>query len=147
LYKEAYSAAQQRELDAYRRTFTCNVCNGKRLTKESLAVRINEQNINDIVNLDIEQCLEFFKEFPATLNTNERIIADLISKEICNRLQFLLDVGLPYFSLNRPIITLSGGEAQRIRLASQIGSQLVGITYVLDEPSIGLHQHNKPKLI
>jgi excinuclease ABC subunit A len=97
--------------------------------------------------MDIEQCHALFKNFPEQLNQSSRIIGELIANEISNRLQFLLDVGLPYFSLSRPIVTLSGGEAQRIRLASQIGSQLVGITYVLDEPSIGLHQHDNYKLI
>jgi len=147
VYNEAYSVIQQKELDTYRKTYVCNICNGKRLNKESLSVLISNHSIDDIVTLDIEQCLDFFINLSSNLDKNDKIIAELISKEICNRLQFLLDVGLPYFSLNRTIVSLSGGEAQRIRLASQIGSQLVGITYVLDEPSIGLHQHDNNKLI
>ena len=147
LYNDAYSTTQQKELDAYRREYICDVCNGARLCAESLAVKIGDKNIYDITNLDIEQSLEYFTTFHTNLKANESVIAKLITKEICDRLSFLIDVGLPYFTLSRPINTLSGGEAQRIRLASQIGSQLVGITYVLDEPSIGLHQHDNHKLI
>jgi excinuclease ABC subunit A len=147
LYNDVYSTSQQRELDAYRREYLCDTCNGARLKPESLAVKIDGRNINDIVNLDIEQNLEYFNNFHKNLKHNDSVIAKLITKEISDRLSFLIDVGLPYFTLNRPVNTLSGGEAQRIRLASQIGSQLVGITYVLDEPSIGLHQHDNHKLI
>jgi excinuclease ABC subunit A len=147
LYDDAYSNTQQKELDAYRREYVCDTCNGARLRAESLAVKIDGKNIFDITNLDIEQSLEYFKDFHTKLKINESVIAKLITKEICDRLSFLLDVGLPYFTLSRPISTLSGVEAQRIRLASQIGSQLVGITYVLDEPSSGLHQHDNHKII
>ena len=147
LYDDAYSTAQQKELDNYRKEYLCSACNGSRLNPSSLAVLIGGKNINDIVNLDIEQSLEYFTNFHKDLNAGQSTISKLITKEICERLSFLIDVGLPYFSLSRPISTLSGGEAQRIRLASQIGSQLVGITYVLDEPSIGLHQHDNYKLI
>ncbi|MDR0927694.1 MAG: excinuclease ABC subunit UvrA [Ignavibacteria bacterium] len=147
LYNDAYSSTQQRELSEYRIVSQCPTCNGTRLKQESLAVKIAGYGVNDIVTLDVEQCLDFFKEFDNKLSKQDRQIATLITKEIKDRLQFLLNVGLPYFSLNRTVTSLSGGEAQRIRLASQIGSQLVGITYVLDEPSIGLHQHDNYKLI
>jgi excinuclease ABC subunit A len=147
LYDDAYSASQQKELEVYRREYPCVACNEARLKPESLAVKINGKNIYEIAKLDIEQSLKYFKNFHKNLKTNDSVIAKLITKEICDRLSFLIEVGLPYFTLNRPINTLSGGEAQRIRLASQIGSQLVGITYVLDEPSIGLHQHDNYKLI
>ena len=147
LYDDAYSVSQQKELESYRREYSCNVCNEARLKPESLAVRIDDKNIYQVANLDIEESLIYFENFHKKLKTNDSVIAKLITKEICDRLSFLINVGLPYFTLNRPINTLSGGEAQRIRLASQIGSQLVGITYVLDEPSIGLHQHDNYKLI
>lgn len=147
LYDDAYSISQQKELDTYRREYVCSACNEARLKPESLAVRIGDKNIYEIANLDIEQSLKYFENFHKNLKENDSVIAKLITKEICDRLSFLVNVGLPYFTLNRPINTLSGGEAQRIRLASQIGSQLVGITYVLDEPSIGLHQHDNYKLI
>ena len=146
-YTDTYDIKKQKELDDYRNEFTCSSCNGKRLNPVSLAVQIGDHTIDDIVSLDIEECREFFKSLPDKIASRDKIVASIISKEISDRLQFLLDVGLPYFSLNRPVSTLSGGEAQRIRLASQIGSQLVGITYVLDEPSIGLHQHDNYKLI
>jgi len=147
LYNESYSVAQQRELNKYRKIETCTECNGVRLTKESATVKINDYTIGDIVNTDIQNCLELFTVLEKKLKKTDLLIANLVIKEIKDRLNFLLNVGLSYFSLNRSIVTLSGGEAQRIRLASQIGSQLVGITYVLDEPSIGLHQHDNNKLI
>ncbi|MFW6276542.1 MAG: excinuclease ABC subunit UvrA, partial [Bacteroidota bacterium] len=107
----------------------------------------DDNNIHDITSKDIERSLEHFKKLPKKLKKNEMAIANLILKEIVSRLQFLIDTGLAYLSLVRPVKTLSGGESQRIRLASQIGSQLVGIMYILDEPSIGLHQHDNHKLI
>ena len=147
LYSDAYSYSLQRELTEYRKTEVCLECNGSRLKKESLAVKIHGYNINDVVTKDIQSCIEFFDHLDTKFNDTEKKIAPLITKEIKDRLRFLINVGLPYFSLNRTVNSLSGGEAQRIRLASQIGSQLVGITYVLDEPSIGLHQHDNNKLI
>jgi excinuclease ABC subunit A len=147
LYSEAYSVAQQRELNEYRTIENCSECGGNRLKKESAVVKIYDYTVGDIVNADIQNCIEIFTVLEKKLKKTDLLIASIIIKEIKDRLNFLLNVGLSYFSLNRSIVTLSGGEAQRIRLASQIGSQLVGITYVLDEPSIGLHQHDNDKLI
>jgi excinuclease ABC subunit A len=125
----------------------CPSCNGDRLRPESLNVLISKKNIAQITQMDIESCLTFFEKLSKTLNDREKEISKIILKEIRERLSFLKDVGLSYLNLARGSKTLSGGESQRIRLASQIGSQLVGITYVLDEPSIGLHQHDNYKLI
>ena len=147
LYNEAYSYAQQRELNEFRKIEVCSECNGIRLKKESAAVKVYGYTVEDIVLADIQNCLKIFNSLEKKLKKNDLLIAKIIIKEIKDRLNFLLNVGLSYFSLNRSIVTLSGGEAQRIRLASQIGSQLVGITYVLDEPSIGLHQHDNNRLI
>ncbi|MEO8209073.1 MAG: excinuclease ABC subunit UvrA [bacterium] len=123
----------------------CKTCNGGRLKEDSLWVRVSDKNISDITQMSIKECKEFF----STLKLNERkqIIAGQIIKEIKSRLDFLLNVGLDYLTLNRSARTLSGGEAQRIRLATQIGSQLTGVLYILDEPSIGLHQRDNIKLI
>ncbi len=123
----------------------CNFCKGKRLNKYALAVKVNEMNINDFVGLSIEQAIDKLSSF--IFSEVEQKISDLILKELINRLTFLKDVGLDYLTLNRTAETLSGGEAQRIRLATQIGSKLVGVLYVLDEPSIGLHQSDNAKLI
>lgn len=147
LYDEAYSTTQQKELSGYRKIEICSECMGSRLKPESLAVRVHNYSMNDIVTQDIIGCKELIIELEKKFNATESTITNLITKEIKDRLHFLINVGLPYLSLNRTVTTLSGGEAQRIRLASQIGSQLVGITYVLDEPSIGLHQHDNNKLI
>ncbi len=125
--------------------FKCNFCKGKRLNKYALSVKINEMNINDFVALSIDQAIEKLLSFK--FSEVEKQISDLILKELSNRLTFLKDVGLDYLTLNRTAETLSGGEAQRIRLATQIGSKLVGVLYVLDEPSIGLHQSDNAKLI
>ena len=123
----------------------CNFCKGKRLNKYALSVKINDMNINDFVALSIDQAIEKLLLFQ--FDELEQQIANLILKELSNRLTFLKDVGLDYLTLNRTAETLSGGEAQRIRLATQIGSKLVGVLYVLDEPSIGLHQSDNAKLI
>ncbi len=123
----------------------CNFCKGKRLNKYALSVKINDMNINDFVALSIDQAIEKLLLF--RFDEVEQQIANLILKELSNRLTFLKDVGLDYLTLNRTAETLSGGEAQRIRLATQIGSKLVGVLYVLDEPSIGLHQSDNAKLI
>ena len=123
----------------------CSDCEGKRLRNEALAVLINNKNITEIVEMDIEKAIDFFLKIKLTKTQKE--ISDAALKEILNRLQFMMDVGLEYLTLNRRAGTLSGGEAQRIRLASQVGLRLVGALYVLDEPTIGLHQRDNQKLI
>lgn len=125
----------------------CEECNGARLRKESLWFKIDNKNISEISHLSLNKLMLWFTDIEVRLSKNQNIIAKDILKEIRERLQFMLDVGLSYLSLNRPSKTLSGGEAQRIRLATQIGSQLQGITYILDEPSIGLHQRDNQRLI
>lgn len=125
----------------------CPACNGTRLSKEALCVKINERNISEISNMAIDTAKEWFINLWEKLNEKEIKIAEKILKEIQNRLQFLINVGLEYLTLSRASETLSGGESQRIRLASQIGSGLTGVMYVLDEPSIGLHQRDNDKLI
>lgn len=125
----------------------CPSCEGKRLKKESLWFKIDEKNIGDLSELDLDKLLSWFTGLEKRLNNRQNIIARDILKEIKERIQFLLDVGLTYLSLSRPSKSLSGGESQRIRLATQIGSQLQGITYILDEPSIGLHQRDNQQLI
>ncbi len=131
--------------ESFMNTQVCHVCNGGRLKKESLAVLINGKNISEVTNLSIEKTKEFCTNLK--FEGNAKIISKQILKEINERLEFLLNVGLDYLTLNRSAGTLSGGESQRIRLATQIGSQLSGVLYVLDEPSIGLHQHDNIKLI
>ena len=126
---------------------TCNSCNGQRLKKESCWFKIDEKNIAELSNLNLDKLHDWFNNLEKRLNKKQNLIAKDILKEIRERVQFLLDVGLTYLSLNRPSRSLSGGESQRIRLATQIGSQLQGITYILDEPSIGLHQRDNQQLI
>ena len=126
---------------------TCQECKGKRLKKESLHFKIDDRNIADLAELDILQLSEWFKDLESRINEKQRRIATEVLKEIRKRLRFLLDVGLDYLHLNRPLRSLSGGEAQRIRLATQIGTQLIGVLYILDEPSIGLHQRDNIRLI
>ena len=126
---------------------TCEVCNGSRLTKEAQHFRINDKSINDLVQMDINELTAWFAVLNESLSNKQLTIATEILKEIKTRLEFLLDVGLNYLSLGRSSKSLSGGEAQRIRLATQIGSQLVGVLYILDEPSIGLHQRDNQRLI
>jgi len=125
----------------------CPVCEGSRLKKESLFFKINDKNIADLSSMDISELTVWFKALPEVLSEKQKTIATEILKEINDRLQFLMDVGLNYLSLSRSSKSLSGGEAQRIRLATQIGSQLVGVLYILDEPSIGLHQRDNERLI
>ncbi len=125
----------------------CPSCEGARLRKESLWFKIDEKNISELSNLNLDKLQVWFTNIEPNLNNKQNVIAKDILKEIRERLQFLLDVGLTYLTLNRPSRTLSGGESQRIRLATQIGSQLQGITYILDEPSIGLHQRDNHRLI
>lgn len=125
----------------------CDSCNGTRLRKESLWFRIDEKNIAELGEMDMDELADWFNGLEKRLSDKQHMIAKDILKEIRERLQFLLDVGLTYLTLNRPSRSLSGGEYQRIRLATQIGSQLQGITYILDEPSIGLHQRDNQRLI
>jgi excinuclease ABC subunit A len=141
------SEAIQRWAEGFMQLTTCKTCNGTRLKKESLWFKVDYKNIAELSNIDLVELIKWFGGIEKRLNDNQRIIAREIIKEIRERLQFLLDVGLTYLTLNRPTRTLSGGESQRIRLATQIGSQLQGITYVLDEPSIGLHQRDNHRLI
>ncbi|MDR3666821.1 MAG: excinuclease ABC subunit UvrA [Ignavibacteriaceae bacterium] len=132
-------------VESYMNTVKCKTCGGGRLKKESLAVKFGEKNISEVTGLSIQRADEFFNK--VKLSGREAIIAKPILKEIITRLKFLLNVGLDYLTLDRSARTLSGGESQRIRLATQIGSQLAGVLYVLDEPSIGLHQSDNIKLI
>ncbi len=126
---------------------TCDDCNGQRLKKESRWFKIDEKNIAELSNMNLDKLHQWFVGLEKRLDKKQNVIAKDILKEIRERVQFLLDVGLTYLSLNRPSRSLSGGESQRIRLATQIGSQLQGITYILDEPSIGLHQRDNQQLI
>ncbi len=144
-YTEADSDRSREQIEGYMREVPCTACNGARLRPASLGVTIAGQNISEVGNLSIRKTAAFFEEIE--LNERERLIAARVLKEVNERLRFLLDVGLDYLSLNRNAGTLAGGEAQRIRLASQIGSGLVGVLYVLDEPSIGLHQRDNQRLI
>lgn len=146
-YKNAESTSLKRWAKDYMDKVECPVCEGARLKKESLYFKVNGKNIAELANLDISDLAVWFKELPKYLSEKQIKIAEEIIKEISARLQFLLDVGLDYLSVNRSSKSLSGGEAQRIRLATQIGSQLVGVLYILDEPSIGLHQRDNEKLI
>lgn len=146
-YIETSSDWVKAELDQYMIKLPCATCNGARLKKEVLSVTVNNQNINELSTLAIEKTVEFFKELPQYQSFTEQKISQPILKEITDRLEFLNAVGLSYLSLARESGSLSGGELQRIRLASQIGSRLTGILYVLDEPTIGLHQKDNAKLI
>ena len=138
---------QREELNKYLSKFCCEVCGGTRLKREALAVKINKKNISEITKLSIEKLLKWFIDLEKSLSDYKKKISDKIIKEIIDRLSFLNNVGLGYLQLSRSSNTLSGGESQRIRLASQIGSGLTGVLYVLDEPSIGLHQRDNKKLI
>ena len=146
-----YKSSESRSIKRWARGFmdevNCSNCEGNRLKKESLHFKINEKNISDLAKLDINELAEWFHNLDAKLSERQLTIASEILKEIKTRIQFLLDVGLDYLTLDRTSKSLSGGEAQRIRLATQIGSQLVGVLYILDEPSIGLHQRDNQKLI
>lgn len=128
-------------------TEICGVCEGKRLNKTALSVRVAEKNIWDVTNLTISEAREFFASAEIDMSENEREISSAVFKEITSRLQFMFNVGLHYLTLSRRAGTLSGGEAQRIRLASQVGTRLVGALYVLDEPTIGLHQRDNDQLV
>ena len=146
-YKSSESRSIKRWANGFMDEVVCSSCEGNRLKKESLHFKINNKSISDLAKLDINELAEWFKNLDAKLSERQLIIATEILKEIKTRIQFLLDVGLDYLTLDRTSKSLSGGEAQRIRLATQIGSQLVGVLYILDEPSIGLHQRDNQKLI
>lgn len=141
------SAGGQKWADQFQTVCTCPECHGQRLNRESLSYRIWDKNISEVADLDISELKEWIKEAEAHLNERQKKIASEIIKEIMTRTGFMLEVGLDYLSLNRQSATLSGGESQRIRLATQIGSQLVNVLYILDEPSIGLHQRDNDRLI
>ena len=146
-YENTESENTKEKMTRYISTKPCLVCNGKRLKPASLAVTTDGKNIIDITDMSVEETLYFFQNVETKLNEREYTIARLILKEIKARLGFLMDVGLDYLTLSRSSATLSGGEAQRIRLATQIGSSLMGVLYILDEPSIGLHQRDNLRLI
>lgn len=144
-HRETQSEASKQELESYMSSIPCPDCGGKRLKKESLAVTVGGVSIADLSDMTVSRAREFLNSL--TLSESESIIASQIMKELNSRLGFLEDVGLNYLTLSRAANTLSGGEAQRIRLATQIGSGLVGVLYILDEPSIGLHQRDNAKLL
>lgn len=141
------SASGQKWADQFQTVCQCPECNGQRLKRESLSYKIWDRNISEVANLDISELKEWLIEAKKHLNERQTKIASEIIKEIITRIDFMLEVGLNYLSLNRQSATLSGGESQRIRLATQIGSQLVNVLYILDEPSIGLHQRDNDRLI
>ena len=146
-FKDNYSSRVKRWAKGFMDKVECNVCCGSRLKKDSLNFLINKKNIYELCSMDINNLRLFIQKIKLSLNKRDKIVADEILKEISKRLEFLINVGLDYLCLNRTSRSLSGGESQRIRLATQIGSQLVGVLYILDEPSIGLHQSDNSKLI
>jgi len=145
LFRHTESDYLKEEISRFMSSLPCPVCNGARLKKETLAIRISGKNIYQVTQMSIKEAQHFFSRLE--LSEKEKVIARLVLKEIIQRLQFCIDVGLEYLTLQRKSSTLSGGEAQRIRLATQVGSRLVGVLYILDEPSIGLHQRDNTKLI
>ncbi len=149
-YNETKSDYIKNQIGQYMREIPCKTCGGKRLRPEALAVTIEDKNIIEITDLPVSRTLEWMRhlaEDPTALTSKQRVIAEKVFREIISRLAFLVNVGLDYLTLSRSAVTLSGGEAQRIRLATQIGSQLMGVLYVLDEPSIGLHARDNTKLL
>lgn len=144
-YNEAESESFKEDIEKYMNYRECPECKGARLKKESLAVTVGEKSISDVTKLSVKEAINFFKNLK--LGEKEKVIASNILKEILERLNFLHNVGLDYITLDRASYSLSGGESQRIRLATQVGSGLVGVLYVLDEPSIGLHQRDNKKLV
>ncbi|MCR4431754.1 MAG: excinuclease ABC subunit UvrA [Tepidanaerobacteraceae bacterium] len=144
-YQETGSEWSREEIEEYMSAKPCPACRGTRLKPESLAVTVRGKSIADVTAFSIREAIEFFETLPLT--PREEMIAHQVLKEIRNRLRFLVDVGLDYLTLDRPSGSLSGGESQRIRLATQIGSRLVGVLYILDEPSIGLHQRDNERLL
>ncbi len=145
VFMDTDSESKRDWLKQFMRDSPCNVCDGKKLKPEALAVKINGMGISEVCDLSVDECYDFFQNI--TLTETERYIARDVLKEITERLEFLKNVGLNYLTLNRRSSTLSGGESQRIRLATQIGSNLTGVLYVLDEPTIGLHQRDNARLI
>ncbi|OIO14294.1 excinuclease ABC subunit A [Candidatus Gottesmanbacteria bacterium CG11_big_fil_rev_8_21_14_0_20_37_11] len=146
-FKDTESDFVRNEIKKYMREELCPLCDGKRLKKESLSISIQNKSIIEITSMSIKSAFVWISSLEKSFNEREKIISKLVIKEIANRLSFLLSVGLEYLTIERTASTLSGGESQRIRLASQIGSGLSGVLYVLDEPSIGLHQKDNQKLI
>ncbi len=146
-YEETSSQSVKKWAQSFMVKNICPECNGTRLKKESLWFKINEKNIAELSNMDLSELQNWLQQLPAHLTDKQKTIATEVLKEITKRVGFLLDVGLDYITLNRSTRSLSGGESQRIRLATQIGSQLVGVLYILDEPSIGLHQRDNKRLI
>src|SRR6516164_171981 len=146
-WKETDSSWVREDLERFQHEAKCETCNGARLKPEALAVKIGGLNVSQVTEFSIGDSVKWFLELPPKLTTKQREIAARILKEINERLGFLDNVGLSYLTLNRTSGTLSGGESQRIRLASQIGSGLTGVLYVLDEPSIGLHQRDNDRLL
>ena len=147
ILEEDDSKEAQRWAEQFRQTCACPECHGMRLNKEALSYRILDKNIAELAEMDISELRQWLDNLPQQLDAKEKTVAEEILKEISKRVSFLEAVGLDYLSLNRPSAQLSGGESQRIRLATQIGSQLVNVLYILDEPSIGLHQRDNDKLI
>jgi excinuclease ABC subunit A len=147
LYRQTESEGRKETIMKFMKSSQCTVCEGKRLRPVVLAVRILDKNIHDVAALSIDQATSFFSQLPVHLSEKELVIIKQVLKEINERLRFLKNVGVGYLSLSRASRTLSGGEAQRIRLATQIGSNLMGVLYILDEPSIGLHHRDNKKLI
>jgi excinuclease ABC subunit A len=145
--QETGSEKLQTWIQDYMVTASCPECNGARLKKESLHFKIDHKNISELAQMDVQVLADWFSNLESRLSERQNLIAAEVLKEIRKRIGFLLDIGLDYLTLDRPLRTLSGGEAQRIRLATQIGTQLVGVLYILDEPSIGLHQRDNVKLI
>ncbi|WP_121965760.1 excinuclease ABC subunit UvrA [Myroides sp. N17-2] len=146
-FEESESATIKRWAKEFMDEIDCPECNGTRLKKEALYFKMGDKNIGELIQMDVKTLITWFKKLPYQLTEKQVAIGSEVLKEITTRLSFLQDVGLTYLSLNRSSRTLSGGEAQRIRLATQIGSQLVGVLYILDEPSIGLHQRDNERLI
>lgn len=146
-FSNSISENMRRWAEDFMEKATCDECNGTRLKKEALYFKVDEKNIAELALMDIKELNNWFSDVDVRMNAKQQVIAKDILKEIRARIGFIQNVGLDYLSLDRPTRTLSGGELQRIRLATQIGSQLVGITYILDEPSIGLHQRDNNKLI
>ncbi|REK47255.1 MAG: excinuclease ABC subunit A, partial [Bacteroidetes bacterium] len=144
---EQASYSLKKWINSFMQQVECPECNGARLKKESLFFRVDGKNISELANMDIGKLAEWFSDLDKRINERQRKIASEVNKEIRKRIKFLLDVGLDYLTLNRKSKSLSGGESQRIRLATQIGSRLVGVLYILDEPSIGLHQRDNVRLI
>ena len=146
-WRETDSSWMREEIEKFMSSSPCEACNGNRLKPEALCVKLDDKHISDVTTLSIRNAQEWFDQLPGTMNDKQNEIAGRILKEIRERLKFLNDVGLEYLTLSRNSGTLSGGESQRIRLASQIGSGLTGVLYVLDEPSIGLHQRDNARLL